>query len=108
MTQIGSWATASLAEKPPSAVGIKRRRTPRRFPQPTPSSATTRIMRFFLVLALAASAMARTITVFNQCPFTIWYVISFRSIRKHRANALVGPLYVLNCSACSHGVIYDT
>ena len=29
-----------------------------------------------VALALAASATARTFTVYNGCPFTIWYVCS--------------------------------
>lgn len=55
-------------------------------------------MKYFLAassLALASTALAqRTITVYNACPFTIWYVhvLPIVCINDDEANA--GPQYV--------------
>ncbi len=45
-------------------------------------------------LAFISGAAARTFTVYNNCPFTIWYVVVLLS-RDVRTHCSSGPLYVL-------------
>lgn len=57
-----------------------------------------------VALALAGSTAARTFTVFNQCPFTIWYVrVGSAVVHWALTDALcAGLLYV-----CSPGEIVN-
>jgi len=55
-------------------------------------------------LALASAALARTITVYNACPFTIWYVCVLPLCGIDDEGATAGPQYVLTYCSISDRV----